>query len=554
MRSREWVAAALALMLGGSAVGAQETALGRASDLELAGKLREAAAAYAQALREGATTSAVLGLERVYAEMGWTDSLLPRLDSLVRAQPRDEMLRTVQLRSLQRAGREAEAQQAWERWRSRAPRDPLPYREYARILLDAGRIVAADSVLRSAQAALGTGRAVALELAQLRATMGLWVPSAASWREALEGAPYLEQAATYALRPAPDSVRPAIRAELLRGPVVPGARRTLAALELAWGDAGAGWRALAELPPDDSTVAGWVAFADQAAQARSWRAARDAYAAALARRPDAGVAARGAEAALAAGDPRGALEMLERLGDDPTLVALRVRALGRLGRAAEAARAVAALPPEQGAAAQRDLALAWARAGELSRAEEALRRAGADPDDETFGWLALYAGDLARARPLLRWADAPGDDALLARALLVRTRAERAPEVGAAFLALARTDSGAAAEAFVRAADATPDAAPLLLAAAARLRAAAGDRAGATALWRTLVERHPSAPEAAEADLLWARELRSAGDAAGAMERLEHLIVTYPTSALVPQARRELDLARPPMGRAQTPE
>jgi hypothetical protein len=30
----------------------------------------------------------------------------------------------------------------------------------------------------------------------------------------------------------------------------------------------------------------------------------------------------------------------------------------------------------------------------------------------------------------------------------------------------------------------------------------------------------------------------------GAIERLEHLILTYPTSALVPQARRELDLAK----------
>jgi hypothetical protein len=30
----------------------------------------------------------------------------------------------------------------------------------------------------------------------------------------------------------------------------------------------------------------------------------------------------------------------------------------------------------------------------------------------------------------------------------------------------------------------------------------------------------------------------------GAVERLEHMILTYPRSALVPQARRELDLAK----------
>jgi hypothetical protein len=38
--------------------------------------------------------------------------------------------------------------------------------------------------------------------------------------------------------------------------------------------------------------------------------------------------------------------------------------------------------------------------------------------------------------------------------------------------------------------------------------------------------------------------LGRAGDTAGAVDRLEHLILTYPQSALVPQARRELDLAR----------
>ena len=38
--------------------------------------------------------------------------------------------------------------------------------------------------------------------------------------------------------------------------------------------------------------------------------------------------------------------------------------------------------------------------------------------------------------------------------------------------------------------------------------------------------------------------LEARGDASGAGERLEHLILTYPNSALVPQARRELETLR----------
>jgi hypothetical protein len=38
--------------------------------------------------------------------------------------------------------------------------------------------------------------------------------------------------------------------------------------------------------------------------------------------------------------------------------------------------------------------------------------------------------------------------------------------------------------------------------------------------------------------------LRRKGDNAAAAARLEHLILTFPESSLVPQARRELDVVR----------
>jgi TolA-binding protein len=88
------------------------------------------------------------------------------------------------------------------------------------------------------------------------------------------------------------------------------------------------------------------------------------------------------------------------------------------------------------------------------------------------------------------------------------------------------------------------DAAPLLLAIAARLYRSTSDSAKSESLWDGLIARYPQSPEAAEADLDWAKVLRRRGNVAAAIARLEHLILTYPQSALVPQARRELELAK----------
>jgi len=129
-------------------------------------------------------------------------------------------------------------------------------------------------------------------------------------------------------------------------------------------------------------------------------------------------------------------------------------------------------------------------------------------------------------------------------ALLSRTKADTSHTAGAAFLALARRDSAQAAMRFERAADELPDAAPLLLALSARVQSGRHQDAAAIALWQRILKDYSTAPEAAESDLEWARTLRRKGDIAGAVDHLEHLILTYPQSALVPQARRELEAVR----------
>ena len=165
----------------------------------------------------------------------------------------------------------------------------------------------------------------------------------------------------------------------------------------------------------------------------------------------------------------------------------------------------------------------------------------ADDTTGVLGWLALYDGDFATARRALRASGAMSHDAVAALALLSRTRADRAPGVGTSFLLLARGDSAGAAAAMERSSTELPDAAPVLLMLAARIHVARGDVVQAAPLWRRVVEQYEQSPEAAEADLDWAKSLASRGDPAAARTRLEHLILTYPASALVPQARRALE-------------
>ncbi|MBI3793006.1 MAG: hypothetical protein HY275_19305, partial [Gemmatimonadetes bacterium] len=188
------------------------------------------------------------------------------------------------------------------------------------------------------------------------------------------------------------------------------------------------------------------------------------------------------------------------------------------------------------------IARGWVKVGDLTRAQAALDAAGADgDDDQVAGWVALYRGDLAVARRELRQAREGGADAVSALALLARTRTPTAPRTGAAFLALARNDTIAATAGLAEAAKELPEAAPLLLSIAARLHAARKDDKTAIALWTRVVGEHAAAPEAPEAELEWARALTRQGQPAGATDHLEHLILTWPTSALVPQARRELE-------------
>src|SRR4051812_43055855 len=141
----------------------------KALQLEADGKSKEAAPLYRASLRGPDAQNAFLGLERVYAELGWTDSLLVPLDSLLRASPADPIYRTAQLRSLQTLGREAEVRRAFDAWTKAAPSDATPYREYARLLIQTNRATLADTIITQGQHAIGSMRGLETEVAQVRA-------------------------------------------------------------------------------------------------------------------------------------------------------------------------------------------------------------------------------------------------------------------------------------------------------------------------------------------------------------------------------------------------
>jgi tetratricopeptide (TPR) repeat protein len=547
------LAALLAVARDGSAQ-AQNAMVNRAFDLEQAGKFRDAIAAWRAVIAAGDGSQGVLGLERVFSQMAQDDSVLPALDTLLRDKPTDRVLRGVQLRVLRSLGREQEARQAFGEWTRLLPRDPAPYREYAGQLLNDGRAAAADTVLQQASRALGSTKALTIEVAQLRAALGLWTAAALAWREALLAEPYLEQAAVFSLASAAVAQRDSVRAVLHESTAAP-VKKVLGSLELQWGAARDGWRAIASLTPADSAFDTWKDFADDAERQGAWLAARDALAAMNRQRPNAALALRAASAALTGGEPASALDQLEaaRKGMQPFQVRLQVlpmevRALASLGRAAEAERLVREseefFDSRTRQAYARQIAWGWIRAGQVEKARTALAGASGDDEDEVSAWIALYDGDLARARTGLRRPSEATPEVVTVIALLGRTRVDSSHTVGAAFLALARGDSVQAAVRFERAADELSDAAPLLLALAARVQTARRQDGAAAVLWQRILLRYATAPEAAEADLEWGRSLRRKGDTKGATEHFEHLILSYPQSALVPQARRELEAVR----------
>ncbi len=566
----------------------QSDPLGRALEAEDKGDAKGAAIAYREVLMRALTAGstdgdriaiALLGLERTWAETGVRDSILPMVQRVLQVRPTDPVARSMQLRTYVGLGKDDEARQSFLAWRRVAGNDGAPFREYARLLLAAGRAQAADSILGEAGRLLGAGGALSGEVAQLHVALERWNSAAVAFREALVDQPYLETAAQFALTRAPVAARDSLRAVLLAPPVALAPRRVLASLELFWGEPRRAWLALSSVRADDSTAAAWREFGERAELAQAWQVARDVWLAVLDRRGDLEAQTRAAWAALKAADAAGALEIARRApsplaaagtgasvatagaptrNDETTrvraLLPIELAALGELGRPQEAQQRLEKnqqfLDVTARAAIAQSLVAAWLRSGDVEKARQTVQGSDLVDDDETMGWLALYDGDLVGARRRLVRAETKRPELVDALGLLARIRVDHLPGLGQAFLLLARRDTLAAASRFAQLADSTGEAAPALLSLAARLHNARPKSPSAMGLWDRIVKDFPKSPEAPEALLASARALRAAGDTAGASARYETLLIDYPESALLPQGRRELQQlsARKPPG------
>ncbi|HYT72039.1 MAG TPA: hypothetical protein VEK78_11705, partial [Gemmatimonadales bacterium] len=383
--------------------------------------------------------------------------------------------------------------------------------------------------------------------------------------------------AASSLAEAPEERREPIVRAVVAGEAAPLARRLAAELLLMWGEPQRAWILFEPTvaTPSADAVYALRRFADLAS-ARSTPDARRVRALALERYaglvPEPLAVRARAEAArafLAAGDRAAARRVLERLAADSAAPAdaqaLAQAALvdallddGQLGEAGARLEGDTRLSADDRSALRRKLARARVLRGELDLADSALAGDSSVEALAARGWLALYRGQLQDAQGLFRLAgpyagdrrDATERTAMLA--LLQQVPIDPFPELGGALLALARGDSARAVQALRLAAErlgaagggkGRPDVLLLAGRVAARL-AAVEQQQAAVALFDEVVKTDVKGAAAPAAELEWARLLVRQLQTADAITHLEHVILNYPASAVVPEARRELERAK----------
>jgi len=230
---------------------------------------------------------------------------------------------------------------------------------------------------------------------------------------------------------------------------------------------------------------------------------------------------------------------------------------GRLDEASQRLAEDGRLSDEDRATLRLRLVRARIAAGDLDRAGAMLARDSSVEALALQGWIALYRGRLKQAWQLFLEAgpyagdrhDATERSAMLS--LLQQVPGDSFPELGAALLTLSRGDSAGAVRSLRLAAGKLQAveggggrAAVLLLAGRVAARLALSQPDTAVALFAEVVRTGGTGAAAPAAELEWARLLERRQQTADAIQHLEHLILSYPESALIPEARRELERAK----------
>jgi len=560
----------LAAQVGGGGAPAPDAAR-RAFDLERKGNFTEAAAAYREALKQKpGDASALFGLERSLTAVNRPAEILPDVQAAIAASPGTGSFYAVAVRAWAAADRPDSVRAAAERWAALAPDDETPYREWGAAALSRRDRAEARRAYSAGRERLGRPEALAAELAALASQDQDWPTALHEWVLAAGKVPGYRTTAVRALGAAPEP----IRVDVLR--LLPqeqglAARRIESDLRARWGDPVGGFQILAANLPDDraQAIEALTGFLDQL-RGQTGPAARRGQAlalSALAERTPGQAGARirldAAQAFADAGDPVAARRMLTGVATDSAAAgtaasdaaATLVGVLVNEGKVDEAQRKVAelapTLPSEDWLALRRRVAWGWVRAGRLARADSMIAGDSSVDGLALSGRLRLLHGDLTGAGALLKQAgpyagtreEATTRTALLA--LLQPIEADGLPALGAALLTVERGDTSGGVEALAKVAETLPNeqgGAEVRLY-AGRVARAAGKTGEAERVFRAadVASAKATAPaaELALAGLLL--DLNRPKDAADVLERM---ILGFPDSALIPQARRLLDEAR----------
>lgn len=573
MRScRKVLAIALCVAAGAAGSAAAQEALTRAMELEQAGRVAEAAEAYRMLLVAAPTdVAALLGAERAYAQSGRRDSSAALARRALAVDSTNRIFHIVLLRSLRALREDTLATAAFERWVALAPRDAAPYRELARLLLAEGRDSPARALLVRGRARLGDPTVGAAEMAQIEMHEAAFPRAAEEWRTAVAREPAMRDAAVFSLQAVLPDDREALLRALGAGPAGVVGRGLAVDLLLEWNEPRRAWTtlraALADAGP--ARLEALRHFADGAARLDGRDAAGvRAEALELLAAGQVGVEAartrvESARAYMDAEDGASSRRLLRALAEaagTPEDIAAAARATlieltAAEGAPDDAARLLEAqrgrLPERDARRLARRVAFAFVRAGALDRAASVVAADSSLAGDEVRGWIALYRGDLHEGAATLRSVGADAGDPARAAdragmvALAAAVREDSMPALGAALLRAAQGDTLGSARALAALAQGLAGEAQAEVRLwAARYAQSARDTAAAERLWNEVVARPGTAPAGAVALLALARVSFERGRFAEAAERLEALILRFPDSALVPEARRALDQAR----------
>ena len=522
-------------------------------------------------VRNPTSLTGLLLLEQLLQQQGRLAELLPLVDQLIRLDPTSAIGHQVRVRTYATLDRPADLERAGEAWIAATPQIETPYREIAILWLQRHDVERALHVLERGREQVNVPRALALEMGDAHLAAGDLAAAVREWDLAIGPAGQGFLAVQRRLRALPDggsAAAPLLVHSLLQDSG--SAERRRAALQLA---IESGLRGEAERVAP--LVLGGLApaerepfLADVARRADAAGLVRVAYWAygELINSAERGserllaLRTRAAQLALAAGDAAAAaaayrqLEAASATGSPlrRQAVAVRIRLTANEGAADSAAaelRAFKAEYPESGeldetAAAVADRLLA---AGQLDAAEQAVLGVRGPRSAMARGRLFLRRGEVARATtefmlaaPSLKGGEATGVIALAAA--LTRISGPTGELLGDAVAALADDPAGAI-RGLLEQARPLP---PLEQAAVLDFAAARADDAGLSELAeqarRQLLAAAPKS-SAAPAALYWlaqhvGRQPEQRGEVTVLLERL---IIEYPRSALVPQARRELE-------------